>query len=250
MNSDPAIPFLNAVVRNQETQRNSAEIADVSSSDGVDRHADVQSGEDVSWCLLQYRDSPTARSDEDLLLALQQGDGEALAILFRRYASMVRAVARRILHNASEADDVLQEVFLFVFRKGALFDPARGSVRSWLGQVTWHRAIDRRRYLESRHFYTNIELEDQLFGPKDSRSPLNLYDESIEGLFGQETLRKIAESLSEDQHRVVYLYFFEGYTIEEIAEVLGQTEGNVRNHYYRALQKIRLQVFPAKLRKK
>ena len=89
--------------------------------------------------------------------------GEALSLLFRRYAHMVRAVAERILRDASEAEDLVQEVFLFVFRKGALFDPERGSARSWLAQVTYHRAFDRRRYLVSRHFYSNLELQEADF---------------------------------------------------------------------------------------
>jgi RNA polymerase sigma-70 factor (ECF subfamily) len=184
------------------------------------------------------------------LRQVRAGDKEALGTLFRRYARMVRTVAQRILHDASEADDLVQEVFLFVFRKAALFDPTRGSVRSWLVQVTWHRAIDRRRYLAARHFYTSLELEDDLLEAKTAQGLLTFYEESMEGSLGRETLQRMEEALSEDQRRVIGLYFFEGYTIGEIAALLGQTPGNVRNHYYRALERMRRKIFPARLRKK
>ena len=65
----------------------------------------------------------------------------------------------RILRDDSEADDLLQEVFLFVHRNCSMFDSVQGLVRSWIVQMTYHRAIDRRRYLNSRHFYTRLDLD-------------------------------------------------------------------------------------------
>ncbi|MGA7521295.1 MAG: sigma-70 family RNA polymerase sigma factor [Acidobacteriaceae bacterium] len=195
-------------------------------------------------------DRLTAISDEEQLKQIRAGDKEALGTLFRRYARMVRTVARRILRDASEADDLVQDVFLFVFRKASLFDPAMGSVRSWLIQVTWHRAIDRRRHLAARHFYTRVDLEEDLLGSDAGQGLLRFYEDSMEGALGRETLRRIEESLSDDQRRVVRLYFFEGHTVGEIAALLGQTPGNVRNHYYRALEKMRREIFPAQLRKR
>ena len=108
-------------------------------------------GEEVpgarAWVRGQALDAGS--SDEFLFERLRDGDHGALALLFRRYARMVRGVAYRILRDAAEADDLLQEVFLFLFRKWALFDASRGSARSWIVQVTYHRAIDRRRHLLS-----------------------------------------------------------------------------------------------------
>jgi DNA-directed RNA polymerase specialized sigma24 family protein len=98
-------------------------------------------------------------SDECLMIRVAEQGGEALALLFRRYSRLVRGVALRILRDASEADDLLQEVFLFVHRKACIFDPSKASVRSWIVQMTYQRAIDRRRYLQSRHFYTRLNLD-------------------------------------------------------------------------------------------
>jgi RNA polymerase sigma-70 factor, ECF subfamily len=189
-------------------------------------------------------------TDEFLVARTSDGDREALALLFRRYARMVRTVAQRILRDPGEAEDLLQEVFLFVFRRAALFDPGRGSARSWLVQVTYHRAFDRRRHLTARHFYTNLELEEAVLGGEEPRAGTSSYEQTLEGALGREALGRIEEALSEDQRRVLRLCFVEGYTLSEIAALLGQTPGNVRNHYYRALEKMRAQVFPAKLQEK
>jgi RNA polymerase sigma-70 factor (ECF subfamily) len=88
------------------------------------------------------------------------GDKESLACLFHRYARLVRAVGYKILRDDSEADDLLQDVFLFIHQKSAVFDSSKSSARSWIVQMAYHRAIDRRRYLDSRHFYNQVDLED------------------------------------------------------------------------------------------
>jgi RNA polymerase sigma-70 factor (ECF subfamily) len=189
-------------------------------------------------------------TDEHLLARTAAGDREALALLFRRYAHMVRALAERILRDASEAEDLVQEVFLFVFRKGALFDPERGSARSWLVQVTYHRAFDRRRYLVSRRFYSNLELQEAVFREEEPATLTGFYEDSIEAALGRDALRRIDEALSEAQRLVIRLYFFDGHTLQEIAAVIGQSVGNVRNHYYRALEKMRKELFGTKLQGK
>lgn len=189
-------------------------------------------------------------SDESLVARTIGGDREALALLFRRYARLVRTVAMRILRDTGEADDLLQEVFLFVFRRAALFDPQRCSARSWLIQVAYHRAIDRRRHLVARHFYTNLELDDAIAGSEEPQAEAVLYERTMEGALGKATLRRIGESLSADQHCVLRLYFVEGHTLAEIAALIGQTPANVRNHYYRGLEKMRALVFSPELRGK
>ena len=75
------------------------------------------------------------RSDEDLLLQVGEGGREALSILFQRHARSVFNVARRILKDNSEADDLLQELFLFVFQKARLFDARKGAAASWIIQT-------------------------------------------------------------------------------------------------------------------
>jgi RNA polymerase sigma-70 factor (ECF subfamily) len=249
VNSDAAIPLPAASSDGQEFARKPEEKSHLPLDFETDHRAEARHRPDLSKTCKYFQDETAGLADEELFRGIQKGDREALAILFRRYARIVRTVAQRILHNGSEADDLVQEVFLFVFSKGILFDPSRGSVRSWLIQVAWHRAIDRRRHLASRHFYDSLQHEDQLES-REAPTWVSFYEDSIEGALGRDTLRKIDAALSEDQRRVIRLYFFEGHTIQEIAVLLNQTPGNVRNHYYRALEKMRREIFLTKLLKK
>src|SRR6267143_6861880 len=183
-------------------------------------------------------------SDEALMIRICDGSREALAILFRRYARLVRTVAMRILRDDSEADDLLQDVFLFVHRNCSIFDSSKAAVRSWIVQMTYHRAIDRRRYLNSRHFYTRLDL-DGIAGLPDPRSRKPDYDLLCASV-GSTTIPLLLDTLSDDQRNTLNLHFFEGYTFEEIAAKLNQSLGNIRNHYYRGLEKLRKQMFPAR----
>src|SRR5437879_5323401 len=99
-------------------------------------------------------------SDEVLLKEVSSGGTEALSELFKRYARIVRGVAYRVLRDTSEADDLLQDIFLLVHRLSGAFDSSKGSARFWILQMTYRRAISRRRYLTSRHFYSHVELDE------------------------------------------------------------------------------------------
>jgi RNA polymerase sigma-70 factor, ECF subfamily len=187
-------------------------------------------------------------SDEELLSRVRIGEKDALGSLFRRFSRVVHAVAFRILRDTAEAEDLLQDVFLFIFRRCAIFDSSKSSARSWIVQMTYHRAIDRRRYLQSRHYYTQVEIDEEAAQIPDPRSRTASYDDSIEAILGAKDSQRIFESLSVDQRETIRRVFFDGYTFEEIAAKLGQSLGNVRNHYYRGLERIRQQVFSNKLR--
>ena len=187
-------------------------------------------------------------SDELLLEQVRDGAKDALAFLFRRHARSVRNVAYRILRNEAEADDLVQEVFLFIFRKAALFDVAGGAARSWIFRVAYHRAFDRRRYLTSRHFYSIKELEDTAFCLADNREEPLFHELSIEGIFGKELTARFNARLTAEQRETIQLFFFGGYALKEIAELTGRSIVNVRNHYYRGLERLRKYVLPEKMR--
>jgi len=179
--------------------------------------------------------------DEDLLARIAKGDQEALGCLFPRYARVVRSIAARILRDSAEADDLLQDLFLFIHRKCAIFDSSKSSARSWIVQMAYHRAIERRRYLATRQFYSPMETESNMVHMLGT--PTGESDYSAEAVFGRNGLNKVLKSLSEDQGETLRLHFFDGYTLAEISQKLGQPLGNVRNHYYRGLDKLRRQMF-------
>jgi RNA polymerase sigma-70 factor, ECF subfamily len=189
-----------------------------------------------------------AVSDEAVMVQICEGSREALAVLFRRYARIVRGVAYKVLRDASEADDLLQDIFLLIHRLGSTFDSSKGSARFWILQMTYRRAISRRRYLTSRHFYTRLDLDQAVNRLGDLPATSGHRADSIDGALDQrEALQRWFAELSESQRQTLHLFFFEGYTFEEIAAKLGQTVGNARNHYYRGLDKLRKQISAGKL---
>ena len=184
-------------------------------------------------------------SDEALLSLVCQGDTEALGLLFRRYARVVLGVAYRVLRDASEADDLLQDIFVLIHRLCRTFDSSKGSAQFWILQMAYRRAISRRRYLNSRHFYTRVELDDHVIYAVESR-PSDA-DEPIGQILAELDLQKLLGALSEDQQKTLRLHFIEGYTLDEIAKTLGQTKGNVRHHSFRGLERLRKLIFASKL---
>jgi RNA polymerase sigma-70 factor (ECF subfamily) len=182
-------------------------------------------------------------SDEVLMARVVAGDKEALAGLFRRYARLVRAVGYKILRDDSEADDLLQDVFLFIHQRSAVFDSSRSSARSWIVAMAYQRAIDRRRYLVSRHFYNQVDVEDVGNELSSPGTMAGRYEGSIEEVLGRIGLRKMLGALSEIQRQTLGLHLLEGYSFEEIAVKLDQTRGNVKHHYFRGLEKLRKQIF-------
>jgi len=190
--------------------------------------------------------APTAASDESLLGQICVGDREALAKLFQRYVRLIRSVAFRILRDQAEAEDLVQDLFLFIQRKSGIFDGSKSSARSWIVQMTYHRAIERRRYLTTRQFYARAAIHDK--AERVVGVPTMESDYSAEEVFGRNGLEKVIESLSEDQRETLRLYFFEGYTLAEISEKLGQPRGNIRNHYYRGLSRLRKQMSESSVR--
>jgi len=192
-----------------------------------------------------YKDTSAVRptqepSDEALIAQICADDPDALGLLFDRYARLVWTIARRILQNNEEADDLLQDLFLLVRRRASVFDPTKGSVRSLLVQMCYQRAFSRRRDLGRQNFYTSVEVNENAIARRTSCAPL--YDESIEAHFGKTAVKRAREDLSVEQRETLRLCFYEGHTLEEIAARLGQSYGNVRHHYYRGLAKLRKHV--------
>jgi RNA polymerase sigma-70 factor (ECF subfamily) len=184
-------------------------------------------------------------SDEALIVRIAMGDKEALGCLFERYTRIVRSIAARILRDSAEAEDLAQDLFLFVQRKCAFFDSSKSSAGSWIVHMAYQRAIERRRYLATRHFYKH---EDILSRASDVvGNPTVENDYSAEVVFGRNGLEKVLDALSEDQRETLRLHFFEGYTMAEIGIKLAQPLGNVRHHYYRGLDKLRKQMFGHKV---
>ena len=171
-------------------------------------------------------------SDEHLLSEAANGSKEAIGLLFRRHRRTVCSVARRILRDETEAEDLCQEVFLLLFQQAKAFEPSRGKAASWIVQIAYHRAMNRRQYLAHRQHYSAQEFDEEQIGVQ--RQPL-----FVDQLTARNLLNRLREELSEEQRQTLELHFFEGYSLREIAEKTNQKLGNVRHHFYRGLERLR-----------
>ena len=186
-------------------------------------------------------------SDEALMLQVCEGSMEALGALFIRYARLVRGISFRVLRDSSEADDMVQDVFVWVHRDCTSFDSSKGPARFWILQMAHRRAISRRRYLTTRHFYTSVDLDNAESELADPRSTPAKLDDLIVAGFEHNRLHGVFMALSDDQQRTLRLFFMEGYTLDEIAAKLGQSRGNIKHHYFRGLERLRKEIFGSKL---
>jgi RNA polymerase sigma-70 factor (ECF subfamily) len=181
---------------------------------------------------------PKLANDEYLISRLRSGEQDAIAELFKRYSSAIYRLGKRMLRDSGEADDLVQEVFLYVYRKCELFDASKGPGRSWIFQIAYTQVLLRRRKLKSIGLYSSA-IADDLRDAEPCTDLLAEYDKTVEGLFGRNGWKIVVKDLTQDQRETLRLHFFEGYTFAEIAEKLGQSYANVRNHHYRGLEKLR-----------
>jgi RNA polymerase sigma-70 factor (ECF subfamily) len=93
------------------------------------------------------------------MAGLQAKDAEAVETLFGRYSRLVNSIAFRILHDYSEAEEVVQEAFFYVYQHASLFDESKGGAKAWIVQVAYSRALDRRAHLMRRGFYGGTEID-------------------------------------------------------------------------------------------
>jgi RNA polymerase sigma-70 factor, ECF subfamily len=166
---------------------------------------------------------------------LQAGCNDALAVLFDRYHRLVLSIALKIVRDPGEAEDVMQSVFLEIYRSMAQFDPAKGTTKVWILQYAYHRAINRRQHLNVRKFYDNASMDEV-----ETRLPVTAT--TLGGFTAHELkhlLRQGLATLSGAQKQVVELVSYDGLSMQEIANKTGDTLVNVRHHYYRGLQKLR-----------
>ena len=148
--------------------------------------------------------------------------------LYDRYARVVYAVALRVLQEATAAEDVLQDVFLQLWRNPDAFDASRGSLGAWLAVISRHRAIDR---LRKRRPEVDIE-ECVIAGGPD------LGDEAERSLV-VEKVRLVLAEMNPDQRRALELAYFQGLTHTEIAEKTGEPLGTIKTRIRTGLQLLR-----------
>jgi RNA polymerase sigma-70 factor (ECF subfamily) len=186
-------------------------------------------------------------SDEMLMDLVRVEDSGALDVLFSRYSRLVFSIALRILRDAGEAEDVVLESFLYLFRKATMFEPARGSAKVWIVQVAYSRARDRRAHLIRRRFYRHTDIEAD--GMDETTAGESDWERKVEARVDFTHLHSAFEELTKNQRETIKLYYFDDLDLREISERLSEPLGNVRHYFYRGLERLRKSATAERLRK-
>lgn len=168
-----------------------------------------------------------------LVTRIANGEECALSALYRRLASSLQRVARRIVGSRECAQEIVADVFVYVWQNAPAFDPSRGTVRAWLHVATRHRAIDRRRS-HRRHMLLNECYRDDLAAD----APL-LREGLLRPFQDVASVHLALSSLTPLRRQLLSMAFFDGLTHEEIALHSGLPLGTVKSHVRRALSAMR-----------
>jgi RNA polymerase sigma-70 factor (ECF subfamily) len=171
--------------------------------------------------------------DEVVMAYLADGNHDSLAVIFDRYQRLVMRVAFQILRDPAEAEDAMQSVFIAVLESAKKFCAEKGTLRVWILQHAYHLSLNRRRYLSIRGSYDN----------PGSDAEYGLGVDAPRAMLAADSKRLVQQALSQltaRQRETLELAFYEGMTMLEIAERTGQSHANIRHHYYRGLEKLRV----------
>jgi RNA polymerase sigma-70 factor (ECF subfamily) len=171
-------------------------------------------------------------SDAQLVTLIGRYNEAALAEVYRRHGGAVFGLARKILNNPNEADDVTQEVFLRLWNNPDRFDPARGSLRSYLLNDSHGRSVDLVRSLNARRAR---EVKDA------NRSPVAAYDlqHQVWDLAVAEEVKRALATLPPEERQAIELAYFQCHSYVKVAEILGQPEGTIKSRIRNGMRRMR-----------
>jgi RNA polymerase sigma-70 factor (ECF subfamily) len=176
-------------------------------------------------------------ADEDVMQLVRRGDARAFEIIYERHSSAAFSLAYRMMGTRSGAEDVLQEAFLSAWRSGERYDRSRGSVRTWLLGIVHHRAIDalRRATVHDRRRSGDEGIEERFEARERTDVEAARREEAS-------SVRSALDTLPADQHQVIELAYFGGFTHTEIAEMLDAPVGTIKGRMRLGLKKMRAQL--------
>lgn len=171
---------------------------------------------------------PSGNEDALLLVRVQRGEESAMELLYDRYSKLVYSVALRVLRDPASAEDVLQEIFLQIWRSPQSFIATRGSLGGWLAVVSRNRSIDALRRKKPS------EPVDEMVLPSSG----NLAEEMVRNGM-MDKARSLIHALPAEQRKTLEMAFFDGLTHSEIAEMTGDPLGTVKTRIRSALLTLR-----------
>ena len=173
-------------------------------------------------------------ADEDLMSLVRRGDVRAFELIYDRHSGPAFSLAYRIVGSRSSAEDVVQEAFLSMWRSGARYDRARGSVRTWVLGIVHHRAIEglRRNAVHDRRRASDEGIEERFEARERTENEVARRDEA-------QSIREAMDKLPAEQSHVIELAYFGGFSQTEIASMLETPLGTVKGRMRLALEKLR-----------
>jgi RNA polymerase sigma-70 factor, ECF subfamily len=176
-------------------------------------------------------------ADEDVMQLVRRGDARAFELIYERHSGAAFSLAYRMMGTRSGAEDVTQEAFLSMWRSGARYDRARGSVRTWVLGIVHHRAIDalRRATVHDRRRAGDDGIEERFEARERTDVEAARREEAS-------TVRGALSSLPADQSQVIELAYFGGFTHTEIADMLEAPVGTIKGRMRLGLKKMRAQL--------
>jgi RNA polymerase sigma-70 factor (ECF subfamily) len=176
-------------------------------------------------------------ADEDLMQLVRKGDSAAFEVVYERHATAAFSLAYRMVGTRNAAEDVVQESFLSLWRSGARYDRARGSVRTWVLGIVHNRAIDalRRSLVHDRRRASDEGIEERLEARERTDVEAARNDEARE-------VRAALRTLPAEQCKVIELAYFGGFSQSEIAAMLETPIGTVKGRMRLGLEKMRGQL--------
>ena len=176
-------------------------------------------------------------ADEDVMQLVRRGDARAFEVIYERHSGAAFSLAYRMMGTRSGAEDVTQDAFLSMWRSGARYDRARGSVRTWVLGIVHHRAIDalRRATVHDRRRAGDEGIEERF----EARERTDVEAARREAAT---TVRGALSSLPADQSQVIELAYFGGFTHTEIADMLDAPVGTIKGRMRLGLKKMRSQL--------
>ena len=176
-------------------------------------------------------------ADEDLMQLVRRGNARAFEVVYERHSSAAFSLAYRMCGTRSAAEDVVQESFLSLWRSGARYDRARGSVRTWVLGIVHNRAIDslRRSVVHDRRRASDEGIEERFEARERTEVEVGRLDEAAE-------IRQALTTLPDEQSRVIELAYFGGFTQSEIATMIDTPIGTVKGRMRLGLEKMRAQL--------
>jgi RNA polymerase sigma-70 factor (ECF subfamily) len=170
-------------------------------------------------------------SEEQLAASLLNKDKDAVGILYDKYSSFLYGIIVRIVHREEIAEDVMQEAFLKIWKNIASFDPLKGKLITWIGNIARNLAIDKIRSKEYKNTLQNHDIEDYV----------NTIEENQSSAFNPDHIgvKEMLKKLNPDHRVLIDLVYFQGYTQAEASQKLGIPLGTVKTRIRSAIKNLR-----------